>query len=267
MTRLSRDASLGNLFRRRGSKSPLPSKGILRRVVRLYHTVVFPNFCKGSAIGQRAVGCRVNMGVRHLCRLLARRVRTKLYFTALTRGRGFGSTYHRGTVRLTDTFVKQLPRLHQVLTASIRTTCGKSPTTRSCNRVVDYCPVVGTLANCHVTRRLLLLKIPLVPHVVARVTRSRANVSVRPTTQVKRRFAVSRKAKMIVNTAYVVKGGIGLCRKIALNTGDFPLSRGKGPVGNVTHRPVLRSSIVICTGSAVLKHVAVKGNTAVNNGV
>lgn len=269
MSRLSRDRSCGKLFRRRGSKSPLPSTGSLCGVMRLTHTVVFPNCFNGSAIGDRAVGCRVNMGMRALFNLLARRVLTKLYF----KRRGDGGTassgrpYERATSLLTTHFVDGLPRLHHVLTASMRTTCCNSPTTAYFNRVVDYCPTVHTVDGCHVTRRLLVLNMPLVPHFVARVTRSRANVSVRPKTRVKRRFAVSRNANMMVKTADVVKGGIGLCRKMALKTGDFPLSGGKGPVGNVPHRPVLRSSIVMCSGTAVLKHIAVNGNTAMKNGV
>lgn len=209
------------------------------------------------------------MGVRGLFSLLARRVLTKLYFKADVRKEygTYSSSGERRTTHLTTGFVDGLPIVHEILTASMRTTCGNSPTTRDCNRIVFYCPTVGTVDGCHVTRRLLRLNIPLVPHVVARVTRDRANVSVRPTTGVNDRFAVSRNANIMVNTADVVKGGIGLCRNIALKTGDFPLSTSKGPVGNVPHRPVLRSGMVICSGTAVLKEVAVKHSTAMNNGV
>lgn len=268
ISRLSSDRSCHKLFRRRERNRPLPSKGSLRHVMRLSHTVLFPNCFNGSAVGDRAVGCRVNIGVRRLFSLLVRRVRTKLYFKIRGSNRySYRSPYHTATARLTTRFVDHLPRVQQVLTASMRTTCCNSPTTAYFNRVVYYCPIVHTIAGCQVTRRLRQLGIPLVPHVVARVTRSRAKVSVRPNTRVKRRFAVSRNANIMVNTAYVVNGRIGLCRNIALNTGDFPYSRRKGPVGNVPHRPVLRSGIVICSGTAVLKHVAVNRKTAVKNGV
>lgn len=267
ISRLSRDRSCGKLFRRRASNGPLPSTGILHSVVRLTQTVVFPKCFKGSAIGDHAIACRVNIGIRHLFSLLARRVLTNLYFTNSNRYGYYARLRQRRTTLLTTGFVDGLPTVEHALTASIRTTCGNSPTTRSFNRIVDYCPTVHTVDGCHVTRRLLGLNIPLVPHVVARVTRDRAKVSVRPKTRVNNCFAVSRNANIMVNRAYVVNGGIGLCRNIALNTGDFPLSRSNGPVGNVPHRPVLRSGIVICSGTAVLKHVAVKRKTAMNNGV
>lgn len=209
----------------------------------------------------------MKIGVRELFSLLARRVLTKLYFKDGRKYSAYGSSLQRRTTHLTTGFVDGLPRVHHMLTASMRTTCGNSPTTRDFNRMVYYCPTVETVDGCHVTRRLLRLKMPLVPHVVARVTRDRANVSVRPKTRVNDCFAVSRKANIMVKTADVVNGGMGLCRNIALKTGDFPLSASNGPVGKVPHRPVLRSGIVVCSGTAVLKHVAVKHSTAMKNGV
>lgn len=264
---LSSRKSCRRLFRTCHSRRTLPSNRILGRVVSLYQTVLFPNCCKGTQVDGRAVHFRANIGIKALRALLSGRVCTKLYFTSAT----YISYPRRGVLArtrgLSRTFVHALPRVHTLLTASTRTTFGNSPTTRGVGRIVFYCPNFQTIYGCHVTRRLCQLNIPFVPHVVARVTRSRANVSVRPKTRVKRCFSVSRKAKAIVNRADIVKGRIHVFRKIDLTKRGLPPSRGKGTVHNIPHRPILNSRIAICSGTALLKHVHVNRKTAVYNGI
>lgn len=240
-----------------------PSGARVVSVLSHLFSVICPKFFHSGARGV----CGVRRDISAVVRSMVFRLGGRVYIILGCAGR-FKSGRRRGLRRFTRgtaiSFVQQVPGIHRCLRASLRTTCSNSPTTHDGSRVMFSCPKLCTVAMCHLTRRLFLLNIPLVPHVVARRTRDGANVSVRPNTAVNGCFFVSRNANVIVNRAAVVNYRIGLCRNIALNTLSAGNNRG---LHSIHHRPAVNSGMAVCSNTSVLnKRAIVRRKIMVNNG-
>lgn len=230
----------------------LPSQRILSRIASRLVGTLFPRQLKSY---KPSIGKCIHQVLRSTLNDLDNRITARLRFRHRSK-----RIIRAGYSRVIKQFTSNLPQLHSLLISSVHVTCTNSPTTHDITRILIYCPNIRTVVRRHLTRDLRILKIPFVTHIVSRLNHSRAKVSVRPTTRVKKNFFVSRKAKIIVKRATVVNSGIHLCRRMALKTGGLSNIRGKVP-----ERPVIRSSIIVCSNTAILKHVAVNGNTIVNN--
>ena len=244
-------------------EGPLPSVDVLREIISIVKTVVFPDFLD-SLRGCRAMHeSRLEVSLDKLMRLLGAQID---YCLMMKDDAGADAGAEARGVRLALRLISRIPEIKRLLYTDVRAIFDNDPAAANYGEVVLGYPVVQAMVNYRVAHELVLLGVPVLPRIITELAHSETGIDINPGARIGEYFAIDHGTGVVIGETCIIGNHVTLYQGVTLGAKNFTLD-GDGHPMNVPRHPVIEDGVTIYANSTVLGRVTVGHDSVIGGNV
>ena len=219
--------------------------GLLHRLVALIYPGFFPPHPPADDL--RA---HVETQVHAVRDMLAEQITIARRFAAVRRGEQVG--IDREASRLTDRFLRELPRVRSLLTLDVQAAFDGDPAATSTDEAILCSPGVHAMTVHRLAHELYRLGVPLVPRMMHEHAHQATGIDIHPGARIGRSFFIDHGTGVVIGETAIVGDHCKLYHGVTLGARSFPKDEtGRLRRGEKRH-PTLEDHVTVYAGASIL---------------
>jgi serine O-acetyltransferase len=256
---LSEQASYKDIFHCRRKGIPLPSGTVLKEIVGIARSIIFPGFYGNSSVDTCTLKFHLGVGVERLHTLLSEQIKA---------GMGLDSETQQEEDRskeIAATFIGRLPELRKLLAMDVEAAYNGDPAAKSYGEIISCYPVIKALINYRIAHELHKLGVPLIPRMLTEMAHSETGIDIHPGAQIGTHFTIDHGTGVVIGETCIIGSNVKLYQGVTLGAKSFPLDKDGNPIKGIARHPVLEDNVIVYSNATVLGRITI-GKGAVIGG-
>lgn len=256
---LSEPASYKGIFHRHKEGAPLPSGSVLKEIISIARSIIFPGYYGNSSVDTRTLKFHIGVGVERLYTLLTEQIKA---------GMGFDSENSNGEVdceEIAATFIGRLPELRRVLATDVEAAYNGDPAAKNYGEIISCYPVIKALINYRIAHELHKLGVPLIPRILTEMAHSETGIDIHPGAQIGTHFTIDHGTGVVIGETCIIGNNVKLYQGVTLGAKSFPLDADGNPIKGIARHPILEDNVIVYSNATILGRITI-GKDAVIGG-
>lgn len=245
------------------SRGPLPSVEVVRDIVGLVKTIVFPEFFDRLRGTRAMLEARLSVSTEKLFRLLSKEISHCIY--EKNQGESTSKAAEEGTW-LALRLVEKLPDIKKLLYTDVQAIFDNDPAAENYGEVILSYPVVQAMVHYRFAHQLVKLGVPVLPRIITELAHSETGIDINPGAQIGEYFAIDHGTGVVIGETCVIGNHVTLYQGVTLGAKNFTLD-GEGHPVNVPRHPILEDHVTVYANATILGRVTVGHNTVVGGNI
>ena len=268
---LCRPESLDAVWHLQAHGAAMPSLESLREIMGRLRAAIFPGYFGPVRVERDSLRYHLAANLDTILRKLGEQVVSGLCFDC---GDGEDAPRHmqspcgrceeRGRAAALA-FMARLPEIRRLLAGDAVAAYEGDPAACSPGETIFCYPSLTAMFHHRVAHELYLLKVPLIPRIIAEMAHSATGIDIHPGASIGEEFFIDHGTGVVIGETCVIGRGCRLYQGVTLGALSFP----KNPDGTLTkgipRHPVLRDNVTVYAGATILGRVTI-GEGAVIGG-
>lgn len=269
---LSDNGSLHGLFHECQSGEPLPSGPVLREIVDLCRSILFPGFYGNSNVSGATLSYHIGVNVERLYALLSEQIMAGLCFGKCeeVKQKGSSDDYSSKVLnsqRMAADFIQKLPSLRQILSTDVEAAFNGDPAAESYGEIISCYPVIRAVTNYRIAHELLILGVPLIPRIITEMAHSETGIDIHPAAKIGHHFTIDHGTGVVIGATCIIGNYVKLYQGVTLGAKSFPLDENGNPIKGVPRHPILEDRVIVYSNATVLGRITIAEGTIIGGNV
>jgi serine O-acetyltransferase len=265
--KLSSEASYRQLFHACREEEALPSNEVLKKVIHLCRSILFPGYYGEARISVQTILFHTGVNVQTLHTLLSQQLFAGLCFAA-------DASWHTcpsekiflQAGQLSEAFIASLPEMRGILATDAEATYTGDPAAQDMSEVIFCYPGFRAIVNYRIAHRLYLLGVPLIPRMITEMAHSETGIDIHPGAEIGHHFAIDHGTGTVIGETSVIGNHVHIFQGVSLAGEKLPPDENGNTVRGIPRHPVLEDGVTIYSNAALLGRVHIgKGATIGGN--
>lgn len=246
-----------------GSCGPLPSVAVVREVVELTKTIIFPEFHDRLRGTRAMLEARLSVSTEKLFRLLAREISHCLF--QQQRSISSAQATEEG-MEIALKLIEKLPEIKRLLYTDVQAIYDNDPATADFGEVILSYPVVHAMIHYRIAHQLMLLDVPVLPRIITELAHSETGIDINPGARIGEYFAIDHGTGIVIGETCIIGNHVTLYQGVTLGARNFTLDTEGHPI-NLPRHPILEDNVTVYANATILGRITVGHDTIIGGNV
>ncbi len=262
--KLSENESYKALCLQRQGAKPLPSGKILKEIIGLARSIIFPGYFGNSQINTQTIQYYIGVNTEKLFVLLAEQIHAGLCF--LNHNDDCYEDCRNKSQQLAAEFISKLPELRRILETDVEATYNGDPAAESFGEVIFCYPAIRAVSNYRIAHELLKLGIPIIPRMITEMAHSETGIDIHPGAKIGESFTIDHGTGVVIGATAIIGNHVKLYQGVTLGAKSFPLDEHGNPIKGIPRHPIIEDDVIIYSNATILGRITIgKGATIGGN--
>ncbi len=255
----------GGICPARWHGEPLPSQGIVKDIVELSRSLVFPGFFGDESLTCENITYHTGIRVERLYKLLSDQIYAGTAMAQDCDEHSDSNTLQTIAKEKAKKFILALPELRRKLSADVRATYLGDPTATS-PREVTYCyPGIRAISSYRIAHKLVQLQVPIIPRMISELAHSETGIDIHPEATIGESFTIDHGTGIVIGATAIIGDNVKLYQGVTLGAKSFDTDCHGNPIKGIPRHPIIGDNVVIYSNTSILGRIKI-GNNAVIGG-
>jgi len=166
--KLSELEGFKDVYHEQGNNETMPSTDVLKEIVQLVRSVLFPGYFGDSAVNALNMMNHIGVNIDRLQVLLAQQIKAGICFSNQSGIEEGDDLEFTGSKKATE-FILQLPDIREKLHTDVIAAYNGDPAAKSYGEVIFCYPSINALTHHRIAHELVINNVPLIPRIIAEI--------------------------------------------------------------------------------------------------
>ena len=166
---------------------------------------------------------------------------------------------------ITLSFVKQLPRIKEVLRTDVEAMYKMDPAAKSYGEIIISYPGLRAITNYRIAHELHKLQTPIIPRIITEMAHAETGIDIHPGATIGEYFTIDHGTGVVIGETAVIGNNVKMYQGVTLGAKSFPLDENGNPIKGIQRHPIIGNNVIIYSNSTILGTIKV-GDGAVIGG-
>jgi len=243
---------------------PMPSVDVLREIVKLCRSILFPGYFGDSGVTSQTLYFHVGVNVRKLHTLLVQQVKAGFIFDICCNEADPAILADKADEKATE-FIRVLPEIRESLHTDVIAAYNGDPAAKSYGEIIFCYPSIRAISNYRIAHALLQLGVPLIPRIITEMAHSETGIDIHPGASIGNYFTIDHGTGVVIGETSVIGDNVKLYQGVTLGAKSFPLDGEGNPIKGIDRHPKIGNHVIIYSNSTILGNIKI-GNGAIIGG-
>jgi len=261
---LSQTEGYKDVCHEQGQNDSMPSTEVLKEIVQLSRSILFPGFFGDSAVNNQTMLYHIGVNIDRLQLLLAQQIKAGMCFNC----RADEQTtidYEVFAREKSTAFLIQLPEIRKKLHTDVIAAYNGDPAAKSFGEVIFCYPSIRAISNYRIAHALLQLNVPLIPRIITEMAHSETGIDIHPGATIGEYFTIDHGTGVVIGETTVIGKNVKMYQGVTLGAKSFPLDKDGNPIKGINRHPKIGNDVIIYSNSTILGTITV-GDGAIIGG-
>lgn len=262
--KLSQIDGFKNVCSEHGENDAMPSSEVLKEIVQLARSILFPGYFGDSAVTIQTMLYHIGVNVDRLQLLLTQQIRAGMCFNSRTESLDCIDFDTISTEKAT-LFIIQLPAIRDIMHTDVIAAYNGDPAAKSFGEVIFCYPSIRAISNYRIAHALLKLSVPLIPRIITEMAHSETGIDIHPGATIGDYFTIDHGTGVVIGETAIIGNNVKMYQGVTLGAKSFPLDEDGNPIKGIMRHPHIGNNVIIYSNSTILGTITV-GDGAVIGG-
>lgn len=264
---LSQYESYKDLMHQCQGIAPLPSELVLKEIVALTRSILFPGFFGTTHLDSRTLSYHLGVAVDQLYKLLHEQIVAGLcYHTPLSCTQELQAKTKQAQ-DITTQFIQQLPEIRRVLSTDVLAAYNGDPAAYSAGEVILCYPAIRSITNHRMAHALLRLGVPLIPRMLSEMAHSETGIDIHPGASIGESFTIDHGTGVVIGETAIIGSHVKIYQGVTLGAKSFPLDDQNNPIKGIARHPIIEDHVVIYSNATILGRITVGAGATIGGNI
>ncbi|MDE6339677.1 MAG: serine O-acetyltransferase, partial [Muribaculaceae bacterium] len=245
------------------SRGPLPSVDVVREIVDIVKTIVFPEFYDRLRGTRTMLEARLSVSTEKLFRLLSKEISHCIY--EQNQGESTSEAAEIGMDKALS-LVERLPEIKKLLYTDVQAIYDNDPAAENFGEVILSYPVVQAMVHYRLAHQLIKLNVPVLPRIITELAHSETGIDINPGATIGEYFAIDHGTGVVIGETCIIGDHVTLYQGVTLGAKNFTLD-GEGHPVNVPRHPILEDHVTVYANATILGRITVGHDSIVGGNI
>lgn len=265
VARLCQPDSYASVAHRTNHDVPMPSVHVLREIVDLLKSVLFPGYFGASELKPETMKYHVGAAVEKVSRQLAQQIERGFCFDCTHDECLDHQKCRKLAAGITAQFLARLPVVRELLATDVRAGFESDPAAKSPGETIFCYPSINAMVHFRVAHELHALKVPIIPRIITELAHSATGIDIHPGATIGERFFMDHGTGIVIGETTIIGRNVHLFQGVTLGAKSFPVDEEGKPIKGIPRHPIIEDDVIIYAGATVLGRITI-GKGAVIGG-
>lgn len=248
---------------------PLPKRDKIIEIVEELRSVLFPGYFGTSNINMENMRFHVGSALDHLLRTFSEQIRRGLCFRCPQINAGDATCYdcEKRSIRITNQFTAQLPRIQRMLTADVQAAFDGDPAATTPDEAVFCYPGILAITNYRLAHELYLLDVPVIPRIITEHAHSITGIDIHPGATIDEGLFIDHGTGVVIGETCRFGKRVKLYQGVTLGAKSFPKDKLGNPVKGIPRHPIVEDDVTIYSNATILGRIRIGKGSIIGGNV
>ena len=262
--KLSETESFKNLSREIEQSDLMPSTEVLKEIVELCRSILFPGFFGDSGVNSKTMLYHIGVNVDKLHGLLIQQIKAGMCFNSIEASNACTNFKKTSTEKATA-FIMQLPEIREKLHTDVIAAYNGDPAAKSFGEVIFSYPSIRAISNYRIANALLHLRVPIIPRIITEMAHSETGIDIHPGATIGSYFTIDHGTGVVIGETATIGDNVKMYQGVTLGAKSFPLDENGNPIKGIKRHPHIGNNVILYSNTTILGTITV-GDGAVIGG-
>jgi len=247
-----------------GSNDAMPSTDVLKEIVKLTRSILFPGYFGDSAVNALTMMNHIGVSIERLHILLAQQIKAGMCFNNQSGVEKREDIETTGNKMATE-FILLLPGIRERLHTDVIAAYNGDPAAKSLGEVIFCYPGIRAISNYRIAHALLKLEVPLIPRIITEMAHSETGIDIHPGATIGEYFTIDHGTGVVIGETAIIGNNVKMYQGVTLGAKSFPLDEFGIPIKGIDRHPCIGNNVIIYSNTTILGRITV-GDGAVIGG-
>src|SRR5574344_1404651 len=263
---LSDSKSYQGLFHQHNDGEPLPSAKVLKNIIELARSVIFPGYFGNSTINSQTISYHIGVNLEKLFNLLTEQIQAGLCFSHTSEDKDENKCREKAS-SLAAKFISKLPEMRRVLATDVEAAYYGDPAATGFGEIISCYPAIRAISNYRIAHELLLLGVPLIPRIITEMAHSETGIDIHPAAEIGDHFAIDHGTGVVIGATSIIGNNVKLYQGVTLGAKSFPLDEEGKPIKGIPRHPILEDNVIVYSNATILGRITVGRDATVGGNI
>lgn len=256
---LCRPESYKHVYHRTFHDFPMPSIELLREVVDLLKSVLFPGYFINSDVKPATMKYYIGSTIDRVFRLMSEQIKRGFCFSCAETGHEdqVCENCEERSRDVAQKFLAVLPVLRRLLTLDALAAYKGDPAAKGVGETIFCYPSLAALANHRIAHELYNLGVPLIPRIISEMAHSDTGIDIHPGAKIGESFFIDHGTGTVIGETAVIGNNVRIYQGVTLGAKSFPLDALGNPIKGIPRHPIVEDDVIIYSGATILGRVTI----------
>jgi len=262
--KLSQLEGFKDVYHEQGSNDSMPSTEVLKEIVQLARSILFPGYFGNSAVNSLTIMNHIGVNIDRLQILLAQQIKAGICFSK-TSDLDEGNETEMVAVKKATDFILLLPVIREKLHTDVIAAYNGDPAAKSFGEVIFCYPSIRAISNYRIANALLKLDVPLIPRIITEMAHSETGIDIHPGATIGEYFTIDHGTGVVIGETAIIGNNVKMYQGVTLGARSFPSDEYGNPIKGIERHPCIGNNVIIYSNTTILGRITV-GDGAVIGG-
>ena len=262
--KLSQLEGFKDVYHEQGSNDSMPSTEVLKEIVQLARSILFPGYFGNSAVNSLTIMNHIGVNIDRLQILLAQQIKAGICFSK-TSDPDEGNETEMVAVKKATDFILLLPVIREKLHTDVIAAYNGDPAAKSFGEVIFCYPSIRAISNYRIANALLKLDVPLIPRIITEMAHSETGIDIHPGATIGEYFTIDHGTGVVIGETAIIGNNVKMYQGVTLGARSFPSDEYGNPIKGIDRHPCIGNNVIIYSNTTILGRITV-GDGAVIGG-
>ena len=262
--KLSQLEGFKDVCHEQGSNDAMPSTDVLKEIVKLTRSILFPGYFGDSAVNALTMMNHIGVSIERLHILLAQQIKAGMCFNNQSGVEKREDIETTGNKMATE-FILLLPGIRERLHTDVIAAYNGDPAAKSLGEVIFCYPGIRAISNYRIAHALLKLEVPLIPRIITEMAHSETGIDIHPGATIGEYFTIDHGTGVVIGETAIIGNNVKMYQGVTLGAKSFPLDEFGIPIKGIDRHPCIGNNVIIYSNTTILGRITV-GDGAVIGG-
>ena len=263
---LSDSKSYQGLFHQHNDGEPLPSAKVLKNIIELARSVIFPGYFGNSTINSQTISYHIGVNLEKLFNLLTEQIQAGLCFSHTSEDKDENKCREKAS-SLAAKFISKLPEMRRVLATDVEAAYYGDPAATGFGEIISCYPAIRAISNYIIAHELLLLGVPLIPRIITEMAHSETGIDIHPGAKIGDHFTIDHGTGVVIGATSIIGNNVKLYQGVTLGAKSFPLDDDGNPIKGIPRHPIIGNNVVIYSNATILGRITIGEGATVGGNI
>lgn len=263
---LSDEASYKQLFHAYRDEEALPSGEVLKEIVDLCRSILFPGYYGNARISKQTIRFQTGVNIEMLHERLSGQIYAGLCFADSSCTACPEEKISEQAKRLSEAFIKTLPEIREILATDAEATFNGDPAAQNVGEVIFCYPGFRAIVDYRIAHRLYSLGVPFIPRMITEMAHSETGIDIHPGATIGHSFSIDHGTGTVIGETSVIGNSVRIFQGVSLAGEKLPPDENGQTIRGVARHPILEDEVTVYSNSTLIGRIRVgKGATICGN--
>ena len=240
---------------------PFPSVLVLREIVDLCRSVLFPGYYGKPVIDAGSLKFHVGVDTERIYEKLSKQIAAGL--ALMCDGKCDAQNIMTDARCRAKAFVESLPQLRDLLETDVVAHYRNDPAAHNLGEVILCYPGMRAISGYRIAHRLVELDVPLIPRMITEIGHAETGIDIHPGATIDHSFAIDHGTGVVIGATAIIGHNVTLYQGVTLGAKNFPQEEDGTLVKGIARHPILGDNVVVYANATILGRITIGNNATI----